>query len=339
MANHGARAACPQARGLLALVGRRLAAAAPAGWAACAPLFAATAFAHPEHEHAHELHASQYMKWWTFDPLVWTLLIVSAFFFVRGTIVLWRRAGVGKGVARWQVASFALGWISIVIALVSPVDALSDLLFSVHMAQHELLMIVAAPLLVFARPLVPMMWALSPRGRERAAAITQSPAFANAWRALTGPFTVLLLHAIAIWMWHIPALFEAALRNEAIHAVQHSMFFITASLFWWALIHGRYGRIGYGVAVAYVFITATHTTILGALMTIAPRVWYPMYEARAAAWGIRPLEDQQMAGLLMWVPSGVIFMCLGLSLFAAWLGESERRAALSQTAATVGGER
>jgi cytochrome c oxidase assembly factor CtaG len=304
---------------------RRLAAIAAVGIAN-----AATLHAHPEH--AHELHARQVMTWWTFDPLVIVMLSLSAFLFLRGTTVLWRRAGIGKGVAKWQVAAFAAGWFTLFIALLSPIDGLSDILFSAHMAQHELLMIVAAPLLVLARPLVPMLWALSPRGRERAAALSQSPAFSVTWRFVTGPLVVLLVHAFAVWIWHVPQLFEAALRSEAIHTVQHGMFFVTAILFWWALVHGRYGRIGYGVAVAYVFITATHTTILGALMTIAPRVWYPMYQARAAAWGVRPLEDQQLAGLLMWVPSGVVFLCLALGLFAAWLGEAERRGQLTTMA-------
>ena len=111
--------------------------------------------------------------------------------------------------------------------------------------------------------------------------------------------------------------------------VQHVMFTGTACLFWWGLVHGRYGRIGYGAAVLYVFLTAVHSSILGALLTIAPEPWYPKYGAAAAAWQIDVLDDQRLAGLLMWVPSGVVFILFGLGLFAAWLGESEKRAALS----------
>ena len=93
-------------------------------------------------------------------------------------------------------------------------------------------------------------------------------------------------------------------------------------------MHGRYGRIGYGIAVLYVFLTAVHSSVLGALLTVAPSIWYPWYAATARAWEINALHDQQLAGLVMWVPSGVIFIVLGLALFAAWLGEAERRAAL-----------
>jgi cytochrome c2 len=96
------------------------------------------------------------------------------------------------------------------------------------------------------------------------------------------------------------------------------------------MTHGRYGRAGYGVGVLYVFLTAVHSSVLGALLTVAPGVWYPAYERAAAAWQIDPLQDQQLAGLLMWVPSAIVFIVLGLALFAAWLGESERRAALGQ---------
>jgi cytochrome c oxidase assembly factor CtaG len=153
------------------------------------------------------------------------------------------------------------------------------------------------------------------------------------WQALTGPLTVFLLHAAAIWAWHIPSLYEAALHHDGIHALQHASFVATGALFWWGMIDGRYGRRGYGVAVLYVFLTAVHTSVLGALMTIAPGVWYPTYADLSAMWRINALEDQQLAGLLMWVPSGVVFIVLGLALFAAWLGESDRRAALGSVAA------
>jgi putative membrane protein len=112
--------------------------------------------------------------------------------------------------------------------------------------------------------------------------------------------------------------------------VQHVSFLVTAAVFWWGMIYGRYGRIGYGAGVLYVFLTAIHSSILGALVTIAPSLWYPRYAHTGAAWHVDPLEDQQLAGLLMWIPSGVILIVLGLALFAAWLGESERRARLGR---------
>jgi cytochrome c oxidase assembly factor CtaG len=108
------------------------------------------------------------------------------------------------------------------------------------------------------------------------------------------------------------------------------MFLGTALLFWWTLLHGRYGRMGYGVAVIYVFTTAVHTSILGALMTFAQNVWYPIYDGRTAAWHLTALQDQQIGGLVMWVPAGIVFILLGLALLAAWIGESDRRVAYTR---------
>ena len=105
------------------------------------------------------------------------------------------------------------------------------------------------------------------------------------------------------------------------------------------MVHGRYGRAGYGVGVLYVFLTALHSALLGALLTVAPSTWYRSYEATSALRRIDALADQQLAGLVMWIPSGVIFVFIGLALLAAWLGESERRVLLGSTAARRAGER
>lgn len=259
--------------------------------------------------------------WWTWDPFVLFGLALSAFLYTKGLRQLWKRAGVGQGIRKWEAGAFAAGWLSVVIALVSPLDPLSDILFSAHMAQHEVLMLISAPLLVLGRTLLAFLWAFENRS------LPQSSRTLSVWHAVTNPLVVWVLHALALWVWHVPSLYEAALRDEFVHAVQHLSFFVTASLFWWSLVHGRFGRIGYGMAVFYVFTTAVHSSILGALLTVAPRLWYPIYEARTMRWNLDALEDQQLAGLLMWVPAGAIFLVLGLALFAAWLGEAERRVA------------
>ena len=253
---------------------------------------------------AHDGHslATEALRRWTWEPFTLALLGLSAVIYVRGARAIWTRAGVGRGIARWQAAAFGLGLLSIAVALISPVAWLSGILFSVHMTQHEILMLVSAPLLVFGHPLLALLWAVPPHTRAAWRRLAQSQPVAAGWRALTGPLAVFLLHAIAIWTWHIPRLYEAALHNDGIHALEHVSFVVTAALFWWGMVHGRYGRIGYGVAVLYVFLTAVHSSILGALMTIAPDVWYPVYTAAASAWHLDPLEDQQLAGLLMWVP-------------------------------------
>jgi cytochrome c oxidase assembly factor CtaG len=280
----------------------------------------------------HHLDAVTVLGWWTYDPLVTAVLAVSGVLYARGARALARRADGLPALRRWEVAAFAAGWLALFVALVSPLDALSDLLFSAHMAQHELLMVVAAPLLVLGRPLVAMLWALPARARARVGALVRQAAWRRAWHSVSGPLAALLVHGVAVWVWHVPSWYEAALRNEGVHLVQHLCFFWTAALFWWAVVHGRYGRIGYGVAVLFVFATAVHTSVLGALLTFATRLWYPLYGERGRAWGIVPLEDQQLAGLIMWVPAGALLMVIGLALFAAWLGESERRLGYTRVA-------
>lgn len=253
--------------------------------------------------------------------LLFSLLVVAAVYGVAVTRI-WSNAGVGRGIRWWEVLSFATGWLVLATALSPFLHNLSQISFAAHMTQHELLMLVAAPLVVIGRPLVAVLWLLPIRGIR---AMRQRPLLAT-WRWLTAPFVVLVVHGVVLWVWHVPVLFEAALRSEAVHAVQHVMFFWTAALFWWALVHGRYGRLGYGVGVLFVFITAMHTSLLGALLTFAPRPWYAAYEHSASVHGTSALDDQQLAGLLMWVPSGALFLVCGLALMAAWLGEASRRA-------------
>jgi putative membrane protein len=260
------------------------------------------------------IHAAQ-----VWNALTALSLFVILALFITGLTRLWRTEGGRHTIRKWQAASFVLGWLAAAIALLGPLDRWSDVLFSAHMAQHELLMLVAAPLMVLGRPFITLLWAV--RGAARVAKLLDR---------ITGPVTVLILHAVVLWTWHVPALFEAALHDETVHVVQHLGFFITAALFWFALIHGRYGRLGYGVGVLYVFATAMHTQILGALLTFGTRVWYPTHAARTAAAGLDAVNDQQLAGVLMWIPFGMVFLFVGLALFAAWLGEAERRMAITE---------
>jgi putative membrane protein len=297
------------------------------------PLVLIFALLMPDTASAHDLAAEAAHRW-TWEPFTIVVLVVSAGLWTLGTRAVWRRAGVGRGVRRWQAVSFGCGLLSLAAALLSPIAWLSTVLFSVHMTQHEILMLVSAPLLVFGHPLFAMLWALPRGAREALGRWSQGMVVARSWRAATGPFTVFAVHAAVLWIWHAPRLYEAALRNDAIHALEHLSFVVTAALFWWGMIHGRYGRMGYGVAVLYIFLTAIHSSVLGALMTISPDVLYADYAAAGAPWHVNAIEDQQLAGLLMWVPSGLVFIVFGLALFAAWLGESDKRVALGSLAAT-----
>ena len=275
---------------------------------------------------------SDSLRHWVWEPVTIALVLASAVLYVHGVRVLWARAGLGAGIARWEAAAFGAGLTIAALALLSPMAWLSEVLFSVHMTQHEILMLVSAPLLVVGKPLQAFLWTLPAVRRESVGRWTRGRTFASGWRLLTGPASAFFLHAMALWIWHVPALYEAALNNDGVHGAQHASFLLTAALFWWGMIHGRYGRIGYGVAVFYVFLTAVHSSLLGALLTLASSLWYPSYEEAPAHWGVDALEDQRLAGLLMWIPSGVAFIVLGLALLAAWLGESERRARLGSVA-------
>ena len=166
--------------------------------------------------------------------------------------------------------------------------------------------------------------------------IQHRPTISRLWRFITAPITAWLLHGIALWIWHLPALFDATLSHEWIHAAQHASFLGSALLFWETLLYGHLGKRSYGAGIFYVFTTAIHTSILGALLTFATSPWYSVYQHTAAFWGMSPLEDQQLGGLIMWVPAGVTYIIVGLWLFAAWIRESDRRSAFGSVQAIVG---
>jgi putative membrane protein len=166
------------------------------------------------------------------------VLVAIALLYAAGLRRLWGTAAGRESVHRWHVLAFAAGWSSLLLALLSQLDRWSDALFSAHMAQHEVLMLVSAPLMVLGRPFVVTLWALSAPARGKAALVLHRRSVTAAWELLSGPLAILILHAAVLGAWHVPSLFEAALHHEAIHVVQHLTFFLTAALFWWSLIHG-----------------------------------------------------------------------------------------------------
>ena len=274
--------------------------------------------------HGGKPHTWSDLWWsWSFEPLVLMGLILTGWLFVRGTINLWRKSGKGHGVRYWEAAAFAAGWLSLLIALISPLHAWGRVLFSAHMTQHEVLMLVAAPLLVLSRPLIAFTSALPPSWSRGAGKVAKTRWLSGAWRFLTIPFAAWLIHALALWFWHIPKLFDAVLKNEVVHTLQHFSFLASALLFWWALIHGRRGLMGYGAAVLYVFTTSLHSGFLGAFITFSTALWFPSYLGLTDSWGLTPLEDQQLGGLIMWIPASIVYIISGLALFAGWLRESE----------------
>lgn len=276
---------------------------------------------------AHEGKPHKFADLWTtwgLDPLVIATLALSAWLYWRGTRRVWRESAKGRGVRRGEAWAFACGWFALFVALVSPLHPWGEVLFAAHMTQHEILMLVAAPLLVLGRPLLPFLWALPRSWRGRVGGVGKLRWVQRSWRTLTNPLVAWAIHTAALWVWHAPVLFQATLKSDLVHTLQHVSFLGSALLFWWALVHGRRGLLGYGVAVLYMFTTSIQSGALGALLTFASTVWYPAYANSTASWGLTPLEDQQLGGLIMWVPAGLVYIVAGLALMVGWMRESER---------------
>jgi len=256
---------------------------------------------------------------WRIEPLVMLSMTASLVLYLIGFARLRHRSRRGRARSGMQCASFLAGWLVLAIAFVSPLDGLGAWLFSAHMVQHELLMIVAAPLLVIGRPLGVWLWAFPSGGRLRVGRATRPPRVRATWHALTTPAGAWALHALALWVWHVPAAFEAALQHPALHALQHASFLASALLFWWSIL-GRGPAHAYdGPAMLSLFTTMVHTGALGALLTLAPAPWYPAYLAPTSSLGFDPLEDQQLGGLVMWVPGGLAYLIAALATTARWL--------------------
>lgn len=263
-----------------------------------------------------QAHGSEAHGWWSFDPWVWIPLAVAAMLYLRGMLVL-RRKRVSSSATRLPaVAGFAGGCAALFVALIWPLDVLGEASFAAHMAQHMLLIAVAAPLLALARPAPVLLAALPARLRRLNSVL--GPLY-GLLHALSSPRVTFAVHGVLVWLWHAPMLFELALRWRWAHVLEHAAFLGSALLFWSALQRvARSGGEGCGTAVLLTLGTLMHTGVLGALLTFSPRLLYPMHEGRAAL-GLSAIEDQQLAGLLMWIPGSMAYLTAGLCFVAVWL--------------------
>lgn len=256
---------------------------------------------------------------WSYEPWVVLPLSLVGLCWVIGLVRLDQRSR--QAAASWRNLAFVAGWLILALSLVSPLHAAGSRSFTAHMIEHELLILAAAPLLVASRPAAVLLWGLPRRFRRAMTRAVREGWRGRVWRTLTTPVIATLGHGGLLWLWHLPALFDAAVRSEALHALQHVSFFVPAMLFWWAMFHVRERRQGYGIAVLAVFATAFHSTLLGALLTVLPSPRYAAYQTDG--FGLTPLEDQQLAGLVMWVPAGIVYVGVGLLLFALWMRGNE----------------
>ncbi len=281
--------------------------------------------------HGAEIHPGHQGRWWAAwnwaQPVVVTNLSILTAVYAFGLSRLWKRGGFGKTVPVRQAVLFAAGMASLFLALVSPIDVFSEELAWMHMIQHMILVGVAAPLLVLGTPFLVSLWAFPlpwrrAYGRMKQRVESWKPARYFFWQ----PLVTWLLFALVLWIWHLPPLYEATLYNDLFHDFQHFSFVAVACLFWRVLLDpvSRL-KLSRGLGVVYLFLTSLHATLLGVFMTLAPKAWYPFYETRAPRWNLTALEDQQVAGLIMWMPACMVYAVVAALLLGLWLRDDIRR--------------
>lgn len=235
--------------------------------------------------------------------------------------------GCGLLLAAWFIAHrsdlsrggfFVAGVAVMFVALTSPIDTLGDTyLFSAHMLQHMILILIVPPLLILG---------LSPRFVR---AVVGVPALGAIERVARRPLVAWLPAMLVLWLWHWPRLFDAALANEDIHIVEHLCFMVTATIFWWPILCPIESSLMPPLpGVLYLFAGMLATSLLGIAITFAPVGLYPPYlhppdplgilALLRDSWGLTPDIDQELGGLLMWVPGGLAFLTAIFIVMARW---------------------
>jgi cytochrome c oxidase assembly factor CtaG len=263
---------------------------------------------------------------WNLHPVLLGGFLLAGWAYRRGRI-----GGPRRPVDTWRARCFTAALVALGLALVSPLDALSSALASAHMVQHLLLLLVAAPLLALSAPSSAILRG-SPLAVRRAS---------GRWRRRLGlthgnlgvlrhPATVWLLSVGVLWFWHAAAPYDAALDNEFLHLLEHASFLVTAVLFWQVVVGVRgAARVSGGLGVLLVFAMAMQSVFLSVLLTFARTPWYSGYARTTASWGLDPLTDQQVAGVIMWIPAGGIYLAVALVLLVTWIRATEREDVLT----------
>lgn len=247
---------------------------------------------------------------WNLDPVLLVALGALLLAYRTGLAHL-RQAERARIHGRTEPAAFYGGWLVLTLALVSPLCSVSVALFSARVTQHMLLVLVAAPLLALGRPLL-VIGARRPRLTDRLVA-------SRLWRACSGAVVAWMLFALLLWLWHAPGIYEKTFESDLVYWTMHLTLFGSALLLWRVLLPGLAPGIGALQRLAVGFTTLLHMGLLGALITVAPRLLYAPHVLTSWAWGLAPIEDQQLGGLIMWVPGGSAFILAGLLAVAALL--------------------
>ncbi len=263
---------------------------------------------------------------WSWRPEVLLVLVTLGSAYASGWWRL-RAAGYPRLARGWRLVLYLTGLAVLGVALLSPIARLAHSLLTAHMIQHLLLIMVAAPLLLLGNPLPACLWGLPRRARRAVGRLlTRSAPFRKGLWAVTLMPVAWLLFVVTLWLWHLPAAYQAALRDDFIHDLEHVTLFGTAVFFWWPIIepaprlHERFPR---GFAILYLVAATGQNTLLGAVIALPERVLYPYYAGSPGPFGLSPLDDQAMAGGIMWA-SGHMYLVPILLVVAKMLDREER---------------
>ena len=264
---------------------------------------------------------------WDVDHAVVWFLPIVAHAYLRG----FSRVHVQMPVRfpLWRLASFIGGLLVVFVAVASPLDALGELLLSLHMTQHMLLIMVAPPLLWLGQPFIPLLRASPPRPTKRALArLLTIPVLCSAGDGLTHPVVCWIALAATTIVWHLPALYELALHSEAWHDVQHACFFTAALLFWWPVVRVWPSRDRWPrwAAIPYLVGADLINTALSATLSFSNHVLYATYASVPRVTSLSPLDDQSLAGVIMWVPGSIAFLLPAIVLTMQLVQPRARRA-------------
>ena len=258
---------------------------------------------------------------WDFSPPIVIGLLVGAI----GYYLALRQLKLNHRTAppNWQIGCYYGGLVTVAIALLGPLDTFNDELFLLHMLQHLALMQVAAPLILLGRPVQLALKAISvKRSGPILKAILRPRSVRAALTLLTAPLVATFAYNANLVMWHVPNFYDAALRSDAIHELEHLMFFGFALLFWWPIIDPvpRHHKMPKHWAIAAIFLTMVVGIGIGAILTLSPSVIYPFYLGAENPWGLSPLVDQQIGGVIMWVGGGFLYLLILIGLLVSVLG-------------------
>jgi cytochrome c oxidase assembly factor CtaG len=263
---------------------------------------------------------------WTLDPWIVTPIVLAASVYVRGWRELNRR--LPRRFALWRLIAFQAGLLTLFLALASPLHQIAELLLQFHMIQHMLLMMVAPPLLLLGAPVLPLLRGLPrPVLQHWVGPLFASKGLQRLAHFFTHPLVCLLAFTLSNVAWHLPRLYELALRFEFWHEVQHFFFLGTGLLFWWPVVQPWPSRLRWPqwAIIPYLLFADIQNTALSAFLIFSERVVYPTYAAVPRLWGISVLDDQAAAGAIMWVPGSVIFLIPVAMLAIRWLDSPQTR--------------